>query len=64
MRNVRQMALTRELVARVHRQVEDTGQEEGASYHTDEDYEAWVRTILAQRDPSTPMWLFAREDVA
>ena len=53
------MALTPELVARVHRDVEDTGQEEGVSYHTDEDYEAWVRTILAQRDPSTPMWLFA-----
>ena len=59
MRNVRQLALTPELVARVHREVEDTGQEEGVSYHTDEDYEAWVRTMLTQRDPSTPMWLFA-----
>ena len=59
MRNVRQMALTPELVARVHREVEDTGQEEGVSYRADEDYEAWVRTILTQRDPSTPMWLFA-----
>jgi hypothetical protein len=49
MRNARKMALTPELVARVHRMVDDTGPEEGVSYHTDQDYDAWVRTILAQR---------------
>jgi hypothetical protein len=52
MRDARQMALTPELVARVHRTVDDTGPEEGVSYHTDQDYDAWVRTILARRDPS------------
>ncbi len=53
------MALTPELVARTHRVVEDTGPEPGVAYHTDEDYDSWVTTILAQRDPGAPVWLFA-----
>jgi glutathione-specific gamma-glutamylcyclotransferase len=57
--NDRQMTLTPELVARVHRAIEDTGPEEGVSYHTDEDYDACVRTILTQRDSARPIWLFA-----
>ena len=59
MANDRQMTLTPELVARVHRAIEDTGPEEGVSYHTDEDYNACVRTILTQRDSARPIWLFA-----
>ena len=57
--NDRQMTLTPELVARVHRAIEDTGPEEGVSYHTDEDYDACVSTILAQRHSARPIWLFA-----
>jgi cation transport protein ChaC len=53
------MALTPELVARTQRVVEDTGPEPGVTYHTEEDYDWWVHTILAERDPSTPVWLFA-----
>ena len=59
MANDRQMTLTPELVARVHRAIEDTGPEQGVSYHTDEDYDACVRTVLAQRDSAHPIWLFA-----
>ncbi len=59
MTKVLSMALTPELVARTHRVVEDTGPEPGVAYHTDEDYDSWVRTILAGRDPSAPAWLFA-----
>jgi len=58
MSEIRQMALTPELVTRTHRVVEDTGPEQGVAYHSDEDYDAWVRTILAQRNPGTPVWLF------
>ena len=56
--NDRQMTLTPELVARVHRAIEDTGPEQGVSYHTDEDYDACVRTVLAQREWPI-QWLFA-----
>ena len=59
MANDRQMTLTPELVARVHRAIEDTGPEQGVSYHKDEDYDACVRTVLAQRDSAHPIWLFA-----
>jgi glutathione-specific gamma-glutamylcyclotransferase len=59
MSKVRQMALTPELVSRIHRVVEDTGPEPGVAYHTDEDYDSRVRTILEQRDPGAPVWLFA-----
>ena len=46
MANDRQMTLTPELVARVHRAIEDTGPEQGVSYHTDEDYDACVGPSL------------------
>lgn len=59
MSEIRPMALTPELVARTHRMVEDTGPEHGVAYHADEDYEAWVRSILEQREPHAPVWLFA-----
>ena len=59
MSEIRQMALTPELVTRTHRVVEDTGPEQGVAYHSDADYDAWVKTILAQRNPGTPVWLFA-----
>ena len=42
----RPMALTPDLVARVHRAVEDAGQEPGLSYQTDEDYDAAVEATM------------------
>ena len=55
----RQMALTPDLVARVHRVVEDAGQEPGLSYQTDEDYDAAVEKILATHPVGEDAWLFA-----
>jgi cation transport protein ChaC len=53
------MALTPDLVARVHRVVEDAGQEPGLSYQTDEDYDAAVGTVLAAHPTGQDTWLFA-----
>ena len=53
------MALTPDLVALVHRVVEDAGQELGLSYQTDEDYEAAVESILASHPAGEDAWLFA-----
>src|SRR5215207_2102763 len=53
------MALTPDLVARVHRDIEDPGPEPALNYHTDEDYGALVAGLMRSR-PATPhMWLFA-----
>jgi glutathione-specific gamma-glutamylcyclotransferase len=55
----RPLALTPDLVARVHRVVEDAGQEPGLSYQTDEDYDAAVKTMLASHPAGQDTWLFA-----
>ena len=53
------MALTPELVAFVHRAVEDSGPEPGVLYHTEEDYAAEVARILASHPSGADLWLFA-----
>ena len=56
---VRQMSLTVAHVARVHRQVADPGAAP-AALHSDADYAAWVRKILASCPaPGQPVSLFA-----
>jgi len=55
----RLMSLTPELVARVHRQVEDLGPAPGGSYLGDEDYAALVENALSGRAIDEPIWLFA-----
>ena len=42
MKASRQIALTPDLVARVHRAIADPGPEPGLVYHADEDYDALV----------------------
>src|SRR5919112_3246619 len=55
----REMALTADLVAQVHRALEDPGPDPALAYHTDEDYDALVRTLLASRPAAPETWLFA-----
>ncbi len=43
----RRMALTPDLVARVHRVVEDSGPLPGLAYHTEADYDAAVQDMLS-----------------
>ena len=43
----RQMALTPSLVAQVHRVVQASGPDPTIVYHTEEDYDAVVRSLLA-----------------
>jgi cation transport protein ChaC len=56
---LRQLVLTPDLVARVHRVIEDPGPEPGLVYHTSEDYDRIVRSILASHPPGQDAWLFA-----
>jgi cation transport protein ChaC len=53
------MVLTPDLVARVHRVVEDSGPLPGFAYHTEDDYDAAVQEILASHSPAEDVWLFA-----
>ena len=55
----RVMALTPDLVARVHRALEDPGPEPGLNYHTNEDYDAAVEDMLASHPRAEDAWLFA-----
>jgi cation transport protein ChaC len=55
----REMALTADLVAQVHRALEDPGPDPALAYHTDEDYDALVQTLLASRPAAPDTWLFA-----
>jgi cation transport protein ChaC len=55
----RSIVLTPDLVARVHRVVEDPGQEPGLSYQTDEDYDAAVKATLESHPAGPDTWLFA-----
>ena len=50
-----EMALTPDLVARVHQIMEDPGPEPGLNYHNDEDYDALVAGIMRSKATrSTP----------
>jgi cation transport protein ChaC len=53
------MALTRELVARVHRVATEPGPDPNLVRHTDEEYDAAVRGILASHSGAEDLWLFA-----
>jgi glutathione-specific gamma-glutamylcyclotransferase len=55
----RQMALTPEHVAQVHRILDDPGPDPTWTYHTDEDYGALVQGLLASHPGGADTWLFA-----
>ena len=55
----RVMSLTPDLVARVHRAIEDPGPSPNLSYLGDEDYAAMVETALGGHAEGSPIWLFA-----
>jgi glutathione-specific gamma-glutamylcyclotransferase len=55
----RHMALTLEHVAQVHRNLADPGPDPTWTYHTDEDYDAIVRGLLASHPGRPDTWLFA-----
>ncbi len=55
----RQMALTHEIVARVHRSLADPGPAPSLVYHTEEDYDAAVHETLASHPRCEDLWLFA-----
>ena len=52
------MRLTKELVDRCHRVIEDAGPEERYDYFGDPDFDQAVETVLAGK-PVGPVWLFA-----
>ncbi|QRM29619.1 gamma-glutamylcyclotransferase [Microvirga sp. VF16] len=54
----RQMALTRDLVALVHRVLDDPGPEPGLVYHTEDDYDAIVQAMLSSHPAGDDAWLF------
>lgn len=53
------MSLTPDLVALVHRAVEDPGPLPGVSYQTDEDYDRMVDDLLSTHPSGEDAWLFA-----
>jgi hypothetical protein len=53
------MALTPDLVAQVHRALEDPGPDPNLVYHSQEDYDAVVGQLLAAHVPGEDRWLFA-----
>jgi cation transport protein ChaC len=53
------MALTPEHVAQVHRALDDPGPDPALAYHTDEDYDAVVRGLMAMHPGGLDAWLFA-----
>lgn len=55
----RRMDLTPELVARVHRVLDDEGPDPMLSYHSDADYAAITAAMLADHPAGAPCWLFA-----
>jgi glutathione-specific gamma-glutamylcyclotransferase len=57
MRRLPTPALTPELVARVHRVVEDPGPDPGVAYFTEEDYDLLAAALLAEAPGE--VWLFA-----
>ncbi len=59
MAKTRQMALTPDLVARAHRAREDPGPNRCWAYHTDDDYDVAVQSLLASHPGGPDKWLFA-----
>lgn len=59
MSKTRPMALTPDLVARVHRAIDDPGPDPGLTYHDDDDYGALVAALTRSRPATTETWLFA-----
>jgi cation transport protein ChaC len=55
----RRLALTPNLVARVHKPMLDPGLDPALNYHSDEDYAALVESLLASRPAQDSFWLFA-----
>lgn len=55
----RRMALTADLVAMVHRTIEDSGPLPGVAYQTDEDYDAMVEEFLRTHPAGEDAWIFA-----
>ncbi|MCT8971592.1 gamma-glutamylcyclotransferase [Microbaculum marinisediminis] len=55
----RRMALTPDHVARVHRDIEYKGLDPAYTYRTDEEYQAIIDDLLAQRPETDEFWLFA-----
>ena len=53
------MALTPELVARVHRDLADEGPDPSLQYHDDADYAAITEAMLSEHPRGSPCWLFA-----
>lgn len=53
------MALTPDLVAQIHRPLDDEGPDPGLTYHSDADYAAIVGEMLAKHAAGTPCWIFA-----
>jgi cation transport protein ChaC len=56
---MKKIVLSPELVARVHRDIPDTGLPDGVTRRTDDEFDAEVARILAGRAPGEPFWLFA-----
>jgi cation transport protein ChaC len=55
----RVMALTPDLVARVHRAIEDPGPAFDLVYHSEDDYDAVVQQVLTSHPRGEDFWLFA-----
>lgn len=55
----RAIALTEELVARVHRFVPDPGPEQQVAYHSEADYQALLSSVLSARPSGGNVWIFA-----
>ena len=53
------MDLTPELVALVHRHIQDTGPDPDRQPLTDEDYDQLLSTLLLARPAASPVWVFA-----
>jgi cation transport protein ChaC len=53
------MDLTPELVALVHRPIQDSGPDPERQPLNDEDYDELVTALLAARPPASPLWIFA-----
>ena len=53
------MKLTAELVRRVHRNVVDSGPQDGMTHLTEDDHKLIASQLLAEHPPGTDIWLFA-----
>ncbi len=55
----RRMALTQQLVARAHRDIDDPGPSPNLVYHSEEDYDPAVQDVLVSHPRGEDVWLFA-----